>query len=103
MRKVTCAIWKQIIYAGRKMQRNLTTDTICQNLLLRSVTSELTLKKKKQWREEIQAGMQCKEAGKGWRVEGGGRGGVGRLQTDPLCGFSQTLGIILQYLFDTVK
>lgn len=71
MRKVTCAIWKQIIYAGRKMQRNLTTDTICQNLLLRSVTSELTLKKKKQWREEIQAGMQCKEAGKGWRVEGG--------------------------------
>lgn len=37
------------------------------------------------------------------RVEGGGRGGVGRLQTDPLCGFSQTLGIMLQYLFDTVK
>lgn len=82
------------------MQRNLTTDTICQNLLLRSVTSELTLKKE-QWREEIQAGMQCKEAGKGWRVGDGG--GVGRLQTAPLCGFSQTLGIILQYLFDTVK
>lgn len=52
------------------MQRNLTTDTVCQNLLLQSVTSELTLEKE-QWREEIQAGMQCKEAGKGWRVGDG--------------------------------
>lgn len=100
MRKVTCAIWKQIIYAGRKMQRNLTTDTICQNLLLRSVTSELTLKKKTVERRD--SGWHAMQRSRE-RVEGGGRGGVGRLQTDPLCGFSQTLGIMLQYLFDTVK
>lgn len=50
VRHMEAAQW-QIIYAGRKMQRNLTTDTICQNLLLRSVTSKLTLKKE-QWREK---------------------------------------------------
>lgn len=74
MRKVTCAIWKQIIYAGRKMQRNLTTDTICQNLLLRSVTSELTLKKKKNSGEKrFRLACNAKKQGKGggWRVGDG--------------------------------
>lgn len=47
------------------MQRNLTTDTVCQNLLLQSVTSELTLKKKNSGGKRFRLACNAKKQGKG--------------------------------------
>lgn len=62
------------------MQRNLTTDTICQNLLLRSVTSEPTLKKKNSGEKRFRLACNAKKQGKGG---GWGTGRCGKTSNWP--------------------
>lgn len=102
--------WRAIC-AARKMQGNLTTDTICQNLLLHSVTSKET--ETQQWRKRnwiqkhVQKGIRQRHSL--WfrltcnaKKQGGGGRWCRKTSNWPLCGFFQTLAITLQYLFDTV-